>query len=148
APIFHERRMADAESEHESIRPGFCQCPATVHHCDRVSSPNVGDAGRNRNPAGGREDDGAGRKHFTRQEFADPDGAETHLFDFGHGATEVWCPQKCHHAQPHAGASEVYFRAGCRVCSLMKASTWRQASAEASLCCSNVRSKNEWGAPS
>jgi len=83
-------------------------------HGDRVSAPNLRDAGRDRNAAGGREDDGTGAK-TSRARNSPTQMAETHLFDLAR-TPQVGRPQNAiERAQTPAG--DVYVRAGCRVCS-------------------------------
>ena len=48
----HQRHVADADPENESVRPGFGQRPAAVHHRGRVAHPDAGDPGGDRHVAG------------------------------------------------------------------------------------------------
>src|ERR1700682_5917549 len=103
----HQPGVADADGKHEAVRPGFGQRSATVHHRGRVPGPNIGDACGNLDPAGGREDDGPGRKDLAGEVFADPDGTETHLFDLRHRATQVGRREERHRPEPDASAADV-----------------------------------------
>ena len=92
AASIHQPGVTDPDAENESVRPSFGQRAAAIHHRGRISSPDVGDAGGYFDLAGGREDDARGRKSLTREGFADPDGAVAHLFDLGHGTSQVGRP--------------------------------------------------------
>ena len=107
AARIHQPCMADPDAEYESIRPGLLERAAAIHHCRRVSRPNVGDAGRNLDLAGGRKDDGRGCEDLPGEVFAYPDGAETHLLDLSNRASQVAGRQERHRAQPGGGAPEV-----------------------------------------